>query len=89
MDIPPAGNSAGTGPTPTLNTTRRISPSQTGGTDQNASDTPEDSRSRRLPGRHPLRMPSHIPSQMEMIVELPISRMVGHSRCRTRVDTGS
>ena len=89
VDMPPTGNSAGIGPNPTPNRTSRISPSQNVGTDQNPSDTPDETRSRMLPGRHPLRMPSHMPSQMEMIVELPISSKVGQSRCSISVDTGS
>src|SRR5882757_5296025 len=68
------------GPAPTVNSTSRISPSQNVGTDHSVNEMPDDSRSKTLPCRHPLRMPSHNPSTTEMIVDDPISSTVGQSR---------
>ena len=60
--------------------TSRIRPSQNVGTDHSVSETPEDTRSNRLPFFQPLRTPSHSPRTTEMIVEVPVSRSVGQSR---------
>ena len=88
VDMPPAGNSAGIGPKPALNSTSRMIPSQNVGTDHNVIADPVETRSRRLPGRQPLWMPSHMPSTTETTVELPISSSVGHSRWAISVATG-
>ena len=56
--MPPAGNSAGIRPKPVLNSTSRMIPSQNVGTDHKVIADPVEMRSRRLPGRQPLWMPS-------------------------------
>ena len=88
VDMPPAGNSGGIGPKPVLNSTSRMIPSQNVGTDQNVMAVPVETRSSRLPGRQPLRMPSHMPEQDRQDRGVPISSSVGHSRCAISVATG-